>query len=298
MSIETRLPPLASGLSRRRRRPDRQFESTQPQTLSSQETPVSTLKDQVVLITGAAQGMGQATAEHLVNQGAIVIATDINEDKLGTAMEPLGVRASPVLLNVGSEADWARVVELAVQRFGRIDGLVNNAAIHVSGLIEDFAAETMRSILDTNLAGPWLGMKAVVPAMKRQRRGSIVNISSVEGLTARCGATVYGATKWGLRGMTKALAKEVGPFGVRVNCILPGAINTPMLQQGMQDTPFDARFPEVAMNRPGNPHEIAQSTAFLLSDSASYVSGTDLVIDGAWTCGIYSGNKPTADTAA
>ncbi len=112
-----------------------------------------------------------------------------------------------------------------------------------------------------------------------------------------CGCTAYTASKWALLAITKSLAKEVGPFGVRVNAVNPGAIDTPMLQRGMAGAPFSDIFPDVAMNRAGNPDEIAAVSLFLVSDDASYVSGADITADGGWTCGAYLRNKPVAEPA-
>jgi 3alpha(or 20beta)-hydroxysteroid dehydrogenase len=184
------------------------------------------------------------------------------------------------------------VVENALDRHGRLDGLVNNAAIFINALIEEMDPADFRRLIDIDLYGPWLGMRTVVPHMKTARAGSIVNISSVEGLMGHCGRTGYTSAKWGIRGMTRSLALEVGPYGVRANTVHPGAIDTPMLRIGMAGEPFEKFFPEVSFNRPGQPNEIAAVTSFLLSDEASYVNGAEIVADGGWTCGQYRINKP------
>jgi 3alpha(or 20beta)-hydroxysteroid dehydrogenase len=255
-----------------------------------------TLVDKVVIVTGAAQGMGAATAEMLVEEGAHVIMTDVNSDEGEQVAAQLGSRAQFFRMDVSDEKGWASVTEMAIAHHGRIDGLVNNAAIFINALIEDMPPADFRRLIDIDLYGPWLGMRSVVPFMKKARSGAVVNISSVEGLMGHCGRTGYTAAKWGLRGMTKSLALETGPFGVRVNSVQPGAINTPMLRNGMAGESFDRFFPEVSMNRPGEPHEIASITAFLLSDKASYVNGAEITADGGWTCGQYRLNKPVAET--
>jgi 3alpha(or 20beta)-hydroxysteroid dehydrogenase len=253
-----------------------------------------TVLDNVVIVTGGAQGMGAATAELLIEEGAYVILTDVNGEEGEHVAAQLGNRAQFFKMDVSVEADWASLMDMAIARHGRIDGLVNNAAIFINALIEEMPPADFRRLIDIDLYGPWLGMRAVVPFMKKARSGSIVNISSVEGLMGHCGRTGYTAAKWGLRGMTKSLALETGPFGVRVNSVQPGAINTPMLRNGMAGESFDRFFPEVSMNRPGEPHEIAAITAFLLSDKASYVNGAEITADGGWTCGQYRLNKPVA----
>jgi 3alpha(or 20beta)-hydroxysteroid dehydrogenase len=251
-----------------------------------------TVADKVIIVTGAAQGMGLATAEMLVEEGAHVIMTDVNGDEGARVAAELGDRAQFVRMDVSEEKDWTTAVDAILARHGRVDGLVNNAAIFINALIEEMPPADFRRLIEIDLYGPWLGMRAVVPIMKKARSGSIVNISSVEGLMGHCGRTGYTAAKWGLRGMTKSLALETGPYGVRVNSVQPGAINTPMLQNGMAGESFDRFFPEVSMNRPGEPNEIAAVTTFLLSDKASYVNGAEITADGGWTCGQYRVNKP------
>jgi 3alpha(or 20beta)-hydroxysteroid dehydrogenase len=236
--------------------------------------------------------MGEATAMLCAQRGATVIVTDMNVAGGQAVALTLGSAACFKCLDVAKAADWSAAVGEIISAYGRIDGLVNNAGIFFDALIEDTQEHSLRHLLDVDLIGPWLGMKAVVPHMKARRCGSIVNISSIEGLVGHCGRTAYTAAKWGLRAMTKSLAMEVGPFGVRVNSVQPGAIDTPMLRTGMGERSFATLFPEVALNRPGRPEEVAAASAFLLSDDATYVSGADLTVDGAWTCGAYTMNKP------
>lgn len=251
------------------------------------------LKAKTVIVTGAAQGMGAATVQRLAKEGAHVILTDINVEGGQKFADSVGAQFAP--LNVTKEEEWASLVDAIVKDRGGIDGLVNNAGIYFSSLIEDTKVDALRSLLDIDLIGPWLGMRAVVPHMKQARRGSIVNIASVEGKTGFCGGTAYAAAKWGLQGMTKSVAKEVGPFGVRVNSINPGVIETPLLPPGMAGPEFASLFPGVALNRIGQPEEIAAVSLFLLSDDASYISGADITADGGWMCGEYLHNKPESD---
>lgn len=248
------------------------------------------LQGKTVIVTGAAQGIGAASATRFAKEGAYVVLTDVNVDHGERMAEAIGTRFAR--LDVAKEDEWSALVQAVLAERGSIDGLVNNAGIYFNALIEDTQPDALRSLLDINLVGPWLGMRAVVPHMKRARRGSIVNISSVEGTIGFCGCTAYTAAKWGLRGMTKTVAKEVGPFGLRVNSVNPGVIDTPILPPGIAGPEFSSFFPNIAMNRPGRPEEVAAVSLFLLSDDSSYVSGADIIIDGGWTCGEYLNNKP------
>ena len=253
------------------------------------------LKDKVVVISGAAQGIGEAIATSFAEDGAQVIVTDINDTGGQALTARLGGSATYYHLDVTEEAEWTSVIGDTIRRFGRVDGLVNNAAVYIDALIEKTPTEDARRLIDIDLVGPWLGMKAVVPHMKAARCGSIVNISSVDGMIGYCGCTAYTAAKWGLRGMTKSVAKELGPFGVRANLLNPGAIDTPIVQAGLEHAPFDALFGEIAMNRLGRADEVAAACAFLISDDSTYVSGADLTIDGALICGVYQLNKPSLE---
>jgi 3alpha(or 20beta)-hydroxysteroid dehydrogenase len=250
------------------------------------------LSNKVTIITGASQGMGEATATLFAAEGASVILADVNAEAGQAVAARLGDAARFVRLDVADEASWATLVAGVLAREQKIDALINNAAIFQHAPIDAASTADFRRLIDIDLLGPWLGMKAVIPHMKAARRGSIVNISSVEGLTGMSGNSAYTAAKWGMRGMSRTVAKEVGPFGVRVNSIHPGAIDTPMLRNGMGDIPFDAIFSIVALGRPGRPEEVANTSLFLVSDDASYISGAEIAVDGAWTCGEYAGPKP------
>lgn len=250
------------------------------------------LDNRVVIVTGAAQGIGAAISRGIVDAHGTAIVTDIQVDAGRRLAAGLGDHAHFRHLDVTSQAQWEELVASVLAEHGRIDGLVNNAGIYGEALIEAMAPDELRAILEVDLVGPWLGMRAVVPAMKESRQGSIINISSVDGMVGYCGCTAYTAAKWGMRGMTKSLAKELGPFGVRANIIDPGTIDTPMLREGMGSMQFGDLFPEVAMNRVGTGKEIADCAVFLLSDASSYISGADIVVDGGLICGSYQLNKP------
>jgi 3alpha(or 20beta)-hydroxysteroid dehydrogenase len=260
---------------------------------------MSQLEGKVIIITGAAQGMGRATAELATARGATVILTDINAEAGERTAREIGGTAEFLTLDVTSADAWSKVVETVSGKHGKIDGLVNNAGAMTSGFIDAMEEDKFRRMLDIDLIGPWLGLKAVLPHMKANRSGSVVNISSVLGLNARAERGGYCASKFALLGITRTTAKEVGPFGVRVNSVLPGTIETPMLLAASGGSgEFDnQRFYDIAMNRYGKPEEVAAATLFLLSDDASYISGIELVVDGGWNCGTYSLNKPDMPAA-
>lgn len=240
------------------------------------------LEGKVVIITGGARGMGAATARRCAAAGARVVVTDVLvEEGEATAKE---VEGRFIAHDVTSEEAWAGVTGQVTAEFGRIDGLVNNAGIATSRLLEEHTLEEFERVLKVNLVGVFLGMKAVLGPMRSGGGGAIVNLSSVAGLTALPGTGGYGASKWGVRGLTKIAAQEFGASRIRVNSVHPGMIVTPMTQ------PFgavsgDGGFPLAPAGRWGEPPEVAEAIAFLLSDAASYVSGAELAIDGGWTCG-------------
>ncbi|MFJ2744163.1 glucose 1-dehydrogenase [Streptomyces sp. NPDC087440] len=242
------------------------------------------LTGKTVIITGGARGLGAEAARQAVAAGANVVITDVlDEEGQATAAE-LGERARFQHHDVTSEEDWARVAAYAVAEFGGIDGLVNNAGISTGQFLADESVEHFRKVLDINLTGVFIGMKAVIPAMRENGGGSIVNISSAAGLMGLALTAGYGASKWGVRGLTKIGAVELGTQKIRVNSVHPGMTYTPMtaavgIQQG------DGNYPNTPMGRVGEADEIAGAVVFLLSDSASYVTGAELAVDGGWTTG-------------
>jgi 3alpha(or 20beta)-hydroxysteroid dehydrogenase len=252
------------------------------------------LDNKVAIITGGSRGMGGATAEPFVKEGAKVVIADVLDAEGSALAQSLGESASYQHLDISDEQAWEQLVKGLVEQYGRIDILVNNAAIYFYATIEDTNNAAFHRLIDVNLIGPFLGMKTVIPFMKKRRTGSIINISSTDGLRGSCGMGAYNASKWAVRGLTKCIAMEVGPFGIRVNSVHPGAVNTPMLNpEGEPLETVNSRFPWVALSRVADPKEIAQANLFLASDDASYVSGAELAVDGAWTCGVYLLDKPT-----
>ena len=253
------------------------------------------LDGKVAIVTGAARGQGAATARLFVSEGAKVVLTDLLEDEGEAAAAELGAAACFARHDVTSEDDWGRIVALAVERFGRLDVLVNNAGIMQRTPVVDCSVEEFRGVLDVNLVGPFLGMKVAAPVMGETGGGAIVNVSSIQGIMGRAGTPGYTASKFGLRGLTKTAALELGAFGVRVNSIHPGGVDTPLIRDAVPDgvevTPqmLDASHAHLPIPRIGRSEDIAPTSLFLASDDASYITGAELVIDGGMTCGYGTG---------
>lgn len=238
------------------------------------------LTGKVAIVTGAARGQGAEEARRIVEEGGRVVLTDVLVDELRATADALGDAATHVVHDVGDERAWTGVVEHAVERHGGVDVLVNNAAIHHVVPIEDETLDAFQRLLAVNLTGTFLGVRAVIEPMRRRRGGSIVNISSLAGLTGIWGHGAYSASKWGVRGLTKVAATELGPLGIRVNSIHPGPIDTAMLPPGGEKTAVD-----VPLQRIGTPADVADLVVFLASDESSYVTGAEITIDGGMGAG-------------
>ncbi|WP_455231101.1 SDR family NAD(P)-dependent oxidoreductase [Geopseudomonas aromaticivorans] len=253
------------------------------------------LQGKVVLITGAARGMGAITARLFSAEGALVVIADVLDAEGERLAAELGEQAIFCRLDVTQEEDWSAAVKATLARWGRIDGLVNNAGIaHSQALVATSKADFER-VLGVNLTGPFLGIKAVAPVMVEQGRGSIVNISSIGGMTAWNSMGAYCSSKWGVRGLSRVAAMELGHHGVRVNSIHPGGVNTSMGGMFDEDTDaLDQAYRQQPIQRIGRPHEIAQASLFLISDEASYVCGTEMVVDGGSLAGRYFEGLPGA----
>ncbi len=239
------------------------------------------LKNKVAVITGAARGQGEAEARLFVAEGANVVLTDVLTAEVEAVAADLGDAAVAVTHDVSDVAAWAQVVTTAGDRFGGIDVLVNNAGIHWIRALVDEDPVALERLLRVNLVGPYVGMQAVVPAMEARGGGSIVNISSFAGLSGAWGHSAYGASKWGLRGITKTAAIELGPLGIRVNSVHPGPIDTAMLPVPA-DAPMFTAYP---LGRAGTAEEVAEAVLFLASDASSYLTGAELAVDGGLAAG-------------
>ncbi len=238
------------------------------------------LRGRVALVTGGARGLGEAYVRALHAEGAEVVVADVLDEDGRRLSEALGDRARFAHLDVTDEAGWAAVVADVLARSGRIDVLVNNAGIANAAPIEHFTTAKWDAVIAVNLTGTFLGCRAVTPAMKRQGAGSIINISSVEGMRGSPGLHGYTAAKFGVRGLTKSLAVELGPSGIRVNSVHPGLIRTEMT------TRIDPAHLEIPLGRPGVPDDVAGTIVFLAGDASRFVSGTEIVVDGAMITGI------------
>lgn len=238
------------------------------------------LAGKVAVISGAARGMGASHASEMVAHGAKVLCGDILDKEGEQVVKELGDSARYVHLDVTRTADWDTAVATAVAEFGGVDVLVNNAGIINIGTVEDFELSEWHRILDINLTGVFLGIRAVVPAMKKAGRGSIVNISSIEGMAGTVASHGYTATKFAVRGLTKSTAVELGQFGIRVNSIHPGLVKTPMTDWIPEDI-FQS-----ALGRIAQPKEVSNLVVYLASDESSFSTGSEFVVDGGTLAGL------------
>ena len=241
---------------------------------------MSRLDGKVALVTGGARGQGAAEARLFAAEGAAVVISDVlDADGEATAAACGGLYLHH---DVTREDDWARVVEAVTSRHGRLDVLVNNAGIFMPGRIRETALADYRRVIEVNQIGVFLGMKAVADAMIATGAGSIVNISSVAGLQGGGNSIAYTASKWAVRGMTKSAAREFARYGIRVNSIHPGLIETPMLHQvpGIDAGRLEGYLRTVPLGRVGAADEVARLALFLASDESSYCTGSEFIIDG------------------
>jgi 3alpha(or 20beta)-hydroxysteroid dehydrogenase len=246
------------------------------------------LNGKVAIVTGGAQGQGAAIARAFVGEGAKVVIADV-------ADEPGELLAKELCRTSGSEAAWFRhhdvsdeaswtsLVEETNERFGPVNVLANNAGILRFGELEKMPVEEYELLFRVNQLGCWLGMKSVARTMRKNGGGSIINASSVEGLAGMPTLTAYTATKFAIRGMTKAAALELGPKGIRVNSVHPGMIDTPMTRPHGGDAAMEFGASKVALKRVGLPEDIAPLYVYLASDESSFVTGAEIAIDGGAT---------------
>jgi 3alpha(or 20beta)-hydroxysteroid dehydrogenase len=256
------------------------------------------LANKTAIITGAARGMGAATARLFVAEGARVVMTDVLDAEGESLARELGAAAQFMHHDVASEADWDKVVAATVRQFGGVDILVNNAGILMMRGIMDTSKQDFERVLGINLVGTFLGIKSVAPKIIERGGGSIINISSIDGLKGSNAVSAYSASKWGMRGLTKVAAMELGPRGVRVNSVHPGGIQTPMpTRAGQTPEAADATrkfYKGVPIGRVGQPEEVARVSLFLASEDASYMCGAEIAVDGGMSIGPYYMSQPGA----
>lgn len=255
------------------------------------------LDARVVVVTGGARGQGAAEVEALAREGATVYATDVL-DQDGTALAQgltdQGLDVHYLHLDVRSPEDWADLAAMLASRHARVDALVNNAGVAARERLPHVTLEAWQLAFDINVTGPMLGIQALVPLMARG--ASIVNICSVAALSGHA-AAAYTASKWALRGLTRSASLELGEQGIRVNAVMPGLVDTPLMASASPAF-TDAALAEIPLGRVGVPADVAPTIVFLVSDDSSYYNGAELVIDGGLTAhvshkGIADATRPS-----
>ncbi len=239
------------------------------------------LSKKVAIITGGARGMGESHVRRFIEEGAKVVFTDINTSAGEALAEELGENAVFVEHDVTDSDGWKTVVDQAESAFGPVNVLVNNAGISMSKTIFEMTEAEYRKIIDINQISVFLGIKAVLPSMQKAEGGSIVNISSMNGIVG--GAPGYTDSKFAVRGLTKAAAIQLGGLGIRVNSVHPGVIETPMVSEGDAVEQIREFAKQIPMKRTAQSEEVTNMVAFLASDEASYSTGSEFIIDGGLT---------------
>lgn len=241
---------------------------------------MSLLENKVAIVTGGAQGMGASHARVLLGEGARVAITDVRVDQGEALAAELGEHTVFIEHDVTRRDAWDHAIEATEAAFGPVDVLVNNAGIDFMKPFIDFTAADFQKILDVNLFGNFHGMQAVLASMRRAGGGSIVNISSMEGLRPTALNSIYGASKFAVTGLTKAVAQEYAEYNIRVNSVHPGAIYTPGIEADDIKDVVQAYVQQIPMKRIGDPEEVSKLVLFLASDMSSYSTGGAFVSDG------------------
>ena len=245
------------------------------------------LEGKVALISGGARGMGAAEAKLFAREGAKVVIGDILESEgrqTEAEINEIGGECLFVSLDVTDDSAWEAAVAAAVSRFGKLDILLNNAGIFLGNRVEETTTDEWDQVMDINAKGVFLGTKHAIPEMRKAGGGSIINISSVAGLVGNPYSSAYNASKGAVRLLTKSTAIQYAKDGIRANSIHPGVIETPMTQDVVNDPSFRKfRLAANPISRLGQPADIAYGALYLASDESSFVTGSELVIDGGWT---------------
>ena len=242
---------------------------------------MSRLEGKIAIITGAAQGMGAAHARRFIKEGAKVVLTDLNEEKGQVLAEELGNHAFFLKHNVTKAEEWESVIKETEAKFGPVDILVNNAGITAAKSILQMTEEDYRRIVDINQVSVFLGIKTIIPSMQKAGGGSIINISSINGIVG--GAVGYTDTKFAVRGITKAAAVECTHYGIRVNSVHPGVIATPMVVQEDTKNAVEEFSKHIPLKRVAQPEEVTNIVLYLASDESSYSTGAEFIVDGGLT---------------
>jgi 3alpha(or 20beta)-hydroxysteroid dehydrogenase len=238
------------------------------------------LNGKVAIVTGAAQGVGVEIAALLARRGATVVLADINERAVAAATR-IGPKAVFVRLDVTSESSWTDLTKQVMERFRRINILVNNAGIFSGSTIVETSAEAFERMFRVNQLGVLLGMKSVAPLMKADDNPAIVNISSCVGMRGTTAQTAYAATKWAVRGMTKCAALEFAQQGIRVNSVHPGPIPTGINEDFLKER-LEFLLSRIPLRRLGEPKDVAEAVAYFASEGAKYVTGAEISVDGGF----------------
>ena len=244
------------------------------------------LDAKVAIVSGGARGQGEAEVRMFVEEGARVVFGDVLDDRGEKVAADVGDAAEYHHLDVTKEADWDAIVASTIDRFGQIDVLVNNAGILRVRMIDGHTLDDYMEVININQVGCFLGMRAVVEQMKKQRSGSIINTSSTSGFVGTLGLVAYTASKFAVRGMTKVAAMELGSFGIRVNSVHPGGVDTEMLDQPeFAHLDQSSAYIGQPIGRIGRPDEVARMMVFLASEDSSFSTGSEFIIDGGYLTG-------------
>ena len=246
------------------------------------------MANKVAIVTGGARGMGEQTVRLFVKNGAKVVIGDLLDQQGEALAAELGSNVAFVHMDVSKKEDWQKAIARA-QQFGPLNVLVNNAAVVMMKSIVDTSEDDYMRVIRINQLGTFLGIQSVIEPMKKAKGGSIINVSSIDGLQSKNSLMAYSSSKWAVRGMTKCAAIELGQYGIRVNSVHPGGIFTDMggkSEANPDPSSMDSTYANFPIPRVGLPHEVANVTLFLATDEGSYCTGSEFIADGGWNAGM------------